>query len=306
MSRIKGTTKNKGQKDGFDRFYTNVSEAQRLFELMLSRVADIDEDCVFLEPSAGDGAFVYAMEQADVPVDHIIALDIAPAALTQCSAKIHRHDFISNDFYAKLDSLGITRPSSSNRTVIVGNPPFGEQCKLAIEFVNRALELGRYCAFILPMSFYKETIQSKLSGRVIEIVPIENTDYRVGDETVSVPSAFFIIDGEQEYEPLPDYSDKLPLTRVPQSKRGEADFAIRRIGGTTGKARTDIPDITYIDGHYFYKRDADCPDDIIDIINSCEFPERDWSVGPRSLSSKEIAKNIYEKLMEMGMIDSAD
>lgn len=304
MARPKGTTKNKGQKDSFDRFYTDVGEARRLFGLLLEALDGALDNAMFVEPSAGDGAFVSAMEAAGIPSSRILALDINPASETQCESEIRQHDFLADDFQEMLSSLrgdGALAAGTDFPIVFVGNPPFGEQCKTAIEFANRALGLGRHCAFILPPSFHKESIQRKLNGRVTHVFPIENIDYRVDEDTVSVPSAFFVMDAKQDFVPLPDYSDKLPFTRIPMSKKDEADFAIRRIGGTTGTAREDVSDIYYVEGHYFYKRDDDCPEDIIDVINSCDFPERDWSVGPRSLSSKEIAKNVYEKLVELGI-----
>lgn len=307
MTRPKGTTKNKGKKDSFDRFYTDVGEASRLFGLLLEALpGELAETATFIEPSAGDGAFVLAAECAGISPDRILALDICPADEPLCEAEIFEHDFLEGDFEERLAASGVSEAASADKTVrvFVGNPPFGEQCKTAIAFVNRALSLGRYCAFILPMSFHKETLQSKLSGRLTSTFPIHNDSYRVGDERISVPSAFFVFDAAQDFEPLPDFSDKLPFTRVPQSRKHEADFAIRRIGGTTGKARWDVADITYIDGHYFYVMDEGCPEDIVGIINSCEFPERYWSVGPRSLSSKEIAKNVYAKLVELGNIEA--
>lgn len=304
-SAAKGTTKNRGQKDSLDRFYTDIDEAYRLFDILINTLPEYKDDAIFVEPSAGDGAFVLAMEKTGIPEEHIVALDLLPADHPQCASTIHQHDFLLDDFEDKMSSLNI-KAFDEFPLIFVGNPPFGEQCKLAIEFVNHSLEFGQYCAFILPMSFYKETIQKKLSGKVTDIIPVENIDYRVGAERIAVPSAFFIIDGKQNFTPLPDKSGFLPFYKIPTTKRAEADFAIRRVGGTAGNATDKELANLSSETYYFYKRDADCPDDIIDIINSCEFPERDWSVGPRSLSSKEIAKNVYQKLVEMGMIDAAD
>lgn len=72
-----GTTKNKGQKDILDRFYTPFQEADRLIsELSHLSFLNINNDTIFIEPSAGDGAFVAAVEKI-FDENQIIALDIS-------------------------------------------------------------------------------------------------------------------------------------------------------------------------------------------------------------------------------------
>ena len=56
----KGTTKNKGRKDPYDRYYTNVDEAKRLVDVLLSTHPELS-DFFFIEPAAGNGSFVLAM-----------------------------------------------------------------------------------------------------------------------------------------------------------------------------------------------------------------------------------------------------
>lgn len=285
-----GTTKNKGQKDKLDRFYTPVNEAMRLTELVLQNL-DINKDTVLVEPSAGDGAFVRAMEDY-CPDNRIIALDIAPSSTPLCDITIAQNDYLQDDLFVK----GFLSSTDNKQDVlIIGNPPFGEQGKLAVDFINKSLEYARYCAFILPPSFRKETMQKKLNGKVITVYDVLDDSYRVQGQNITVPSAFFIIDGEQQFSPAPDLSALLPFSKLPVSQRKQADFAIRRVGGTAGTAmpyNSELSSETY----YFYKKKNDCPDNIIEIINNCEFPEKEWSVGPRSLSQKELAKHIVEAL----------
>lgn len=295
-----GTTKNKGQKDFLDRFYTPFDEANNIVE-RLSNIPylNINNNTVFIEPSAGDGAFVCAIEKF-FPQNKIIATDIKPAIAPVCKTPIVEADFLDINLYDIYNQNILSKPKAekdivTSNTIIIGNPPFGEQAKTAIAFINKALLYGRYCCFILPPSFQKETIQSKLNGKVVDVFPVKNTAYRVGKDLIDVPSVFIIIDGEQKFSPLPDYSNNLPFIKLSSLKRDEADFAIRRVGGTAGTCiayNKDLSSETY----YFYKKKENCPDNIISLINSCNFPERDWSVGPRSISSKEISKNVYKKL----------
>lgn len=285
-----GTTKNKGQKDKLDRFYTPVNEAMRLTELVLQNL-NINTNTILIEPSAGDGAFVRAMED-HCPDNCIIALDIAPSSTPLCDITIAQNDYLQEDLFAK----GFLSSTDNKQDVlIIGNPPFGEQGKLAVDFINKSLEYARYCAFILPPSFRKETMQKKLNGKVIAVYDVLDDSYRVQGQNITVPSAFFIIDGEQQFSPAPDLSDLLPFSKLPVSQRKQADFAIRRVGGTAGTAMPYSGELSS-ETYYFYKKKNDCPDNIIEIINDCEFPEKEWSVGPRSLSQKELAKHIVEVL----------
>lgn len=51
--------------------------------------------------------------------------------------------------------------------------------------------------------------------------------------------------------------------------------------------------------NYFCQtRDGYDTETIIDTINGINFPERDWSVGPRSLSQREIARRVIEAMGE--------
>ena len=91
----------------------------------------------YLEPSAGDGAFVRPLLDRQV-----LAVDIFPQA----------------DFIQKQDFL----LSGLNADVVIGNPPFGKRAKLAVEFLNRAASFAKYIAFILPVQFRKYGTQKLL------------------------------------------------------------------------------------------------------------------------------------------------
>ena len=85
----------------------------------------------WIEPSAGDGAFLRVMPPLDT-----IALDIKPRA-----KGIERANFLE------------WQPPAGRRNVILGNPPFGDNGWLALEFLNHALGMADLVGFILPMGF---------------------------------------------------------------------------------------------------------------------------------------------------------
>ncbi len=80
-----------------------------------------------IEPSAGNGSF---SKQLDC-----IAYDIEPEDVS-----IIRQNF-----------LDVELPYRKNRLVI-GNPPFGKNMNLAIQFFKKSIQIADYIAFILPIS----------------------------------------------------------------------------------------------------------------------------------------------------------
>ena len=111
----KRTTKAHGQKHQFDKAHTKSSvAASRLKLLGLSSCARI------IEPSAGGGAFCdHLLADPSLPV---LAFDLAPE-----NAQVIRQDWFDYD---------TVTPAATH---IVGNPPFAQQCALALRFINHAL-----------------------------------------------------------------------------------------------------------------------------------------------------------------------
>lgn len=285
----KGTTKNNGQKDRLDRFYTPVDEAFRLLSDLPVIVPLLarNPDCSgieFYEPSAGDGAFVRAVEEL-YPSASVRAFDIAPSPSPLCDTAIGEQDFLDADI-----------PYSDNR-IVIGNPPFGEQGRLCFQFVEKALDIAPTVCFILPPSFKKENYQKRIGFSPVAVIELDDTAYRVGNGFIDVQSCFFVFDREHQFvEDEIDFGE-LPFEFLPKSDTDSADFTIRRVGGTSGTAS---PDTSVSTQSNYFCRTCDGYDTgtIIDTINGIDFPERDWSVGPRSLSQREIARRVLEAMNE--------
>lgn len=91
----------------------------------------------FLEPSAGEGVFSNYLATSGLDV---IAIDIEPKG-----EDIIKADFLTYDLEYKEGRF------------IIGNPPYGARLNLAQKFYKRAIELGDYIAFILPISQLNNT-----------------------------------------------------------------------------------------------------------------------------------------------------
>tara|TARA_B100002019_G_C21239207_1_gene584529 strand:- start:462 stop:1427 length:966 start_codon:yes stop_codon:yes gene_type:complete len=115
-----------------EQFFTQHETAQRLGKFLRKQpwFSDITK---VVEPSAGDGAWLKAMQ-----VDE--AYDIEPK-----HPDVKLQDFLSSDFSV----------INNGKVLYVGNPPFGRMGKLAKQFINKCAETGDYIAFILPASFGK-------------------------------------------------------------------------------------------------------------------------------------------------------
>jgi len=117
-----------------EQFFTNFETAERLAKIIegqpwFSKVTKV------VEPSAGDGAWLKAMEVHE-------AYDIDPK-----HQDVKLQDFLDPSFSVE----------NNGSVLYVGNPPFGRMGKLAKQFIKKCAEDGDYIAFILPASFAKVT-----------------------------------------------------------------------------------------------------------------------------------------------------
>ncbi len=123
---------------GLDRYFTQDEIAKHCYISLVGNIRkdSIDpEDCVFVEPSAGNGSFF-----KHLPTNSRIGIDIVP----------NDHDYIVDDFLS-------WKPRNAHRKyAVIGNPPFGYRGWLALSFVNHAASFADYIGMILPMSFQSE------------------------------------------------------------------------------------------------------------------------------------------------------
>ena len=130
---MKGTTKSLGQKNLNDKFYTKPAVAKQLINIL-----DLQKYDLIIEPSAGNGSF-------SKNIANCLALDLFP----------EDESILQQDFFSFI-------PPKANNCLVIGNPPFGQQAKLAIAFFRHAANFANTIAFILPKSFKKHSIQNRL------------------------------------------------------------------------------------------------------------------------------------------------
>ena len=118
-----------------DQFYTPIETCKSCinkFRDIIKMYDDDENQYTYIEPSAGDGAFLKIL-----PKDRRIGLDIEPRL-----AEILTQDY--------LDWLP---DNTTKKYVVIGNPPFGLRGQLALKFINHSAKFADYVCFILPQLF---------------------------------------------------------------------------------------------------------------------------------------------------------
>lgn len=263
----KGTTKAHGQKHELDKFYTKSSVAAECLKLL-----DLPSYARIIEPSAGGGAFSDLL-LAD-PALNVVALDLAPE-----NPKVTEQDWFLYD------------TSLPTPTLVVGNPPFGQQCTLAVRFINHAFEVvgAQTVAFILPRSFRKASVQSRLfpKAHLTQEVVLGANSFELEGEDYDLNAVFQVWERtttDRKSVLSPTTSDYFKFTK----KFEPHDFAIRRVGGKAGHAFIDTPETSEQSNYFVKLKKRRKVADVIAMVNSLDFSVADDGTGPRTLSKREL------------------
>jgi len=119
-----------------DQFFTPPETAQWCWDTFrdtIKKYGDDPDEYNYIEPSAGNGAFLQLL-----PQKKRIGFDIEP-----------RHkEVINQDFLTWEPSV-----QEGQKYVVIGNPPFGLRGNLALRFINACQTYADYVCFILPQLF---------------------------------------------------------------------------------------------------------------------------------------------------------
>ena len=115
-----------------DQYFTSNELVKKCWESFILKMDELGiniSNYTFIEPSAGNGAFLSVLPPKT------IAIDIEPL-----KKNIIKQDYLKwkNDYKKKY--------------IVFGNPPFGMRGKLALEFINHS-KFADFVCFILPKSF---------------------------------------------------------------------------------------------------------------------------------------------------------
>ncbi len=248
-----------------DQFYTRGDVAGECVALLRRFTANRYPRAIWVEPSAGAGAFV----------DHLplprIALDIAP----------RRADISVADF------LTWSPGRLAGHAVVVGNPPFGKNASLAQRFFNHAAKFADVIAFVVPRTFQKPSVVNRLDAhmhlRLEHALPDDAFEF-LGD-AYHVPTIFQVWERE--------LTRRLPIPRCLSHpdfafvRPDYAHFAFQRVGARAGLVSHEglrkSPQ-----SHYFIKSNID-PDGLFERLQRIDWTEIKWrTAGNPSIGKGEL------------------
>ncbi len=112
-----------------------VDECLTILKERLMELGIDEKKYTYIEPSAGDGAFL-----TKLPKDRRFGIDIEP-----------RHEEIVEGNFLEWN------PKDEGKYITIGGPPFGNRGELAVKFINHASQFSDVVAFILPDYFEYKT-----------------------------------------------------------------------------------------------------------------------------------------------------
>ncbi len=261
------------KKSQLDKFYTKPEIAQECIESIQGKFD------LWVEPSAGAGTFLRRL-----PTPRI-GLDIEP----------DDDEVLTQDFFE-------WTPPEGKRIAVIGNPPFGTNSKLAIQFFNCAAQWATLIGFVVPRTFRKVSVQNRLS-----------LEWSLYSEKILPENSFFLLDDDDKVHDckvpcvwqiwVRKRREKINLPLIHPDwewvTKEEADYAMRRVGGLAGKVIENFEKYA-TPSHYYIKSTADVKK-ILEFLYS-EFQEvsKDTAGNP-SLGKREVVqiysnrKNEYER-----------
>lgn len=281
-----GTTKSLGSKHTLDKFYTKPELAKELIKLL-----GVQNYGAVIEPSAGGGAFSQW-------IPGVLAFDLEP----ECDG-IKKQDYLELD----INDYGVDRREP---ILVVGNPPFGTAGNLALDFIRHSATFADTIAFILPLSFAKDSMMNKIprnfhlnedigTGRGLlldeDSFTLEGVDY-------SVPCVFQVWERRDYPRPIYKTKTKTDLFEF-VSDIQDSDCRIQRVGGNAGVAFEDK--LGAKQSNYYIKLNTDTlqtygiptVQSFIDYINKITFDTVHLTVGPKSLSKTELITTLERSLL---------
>lgn len=222
----KASSKGNTRTAGREQFYTPVSLAERLVEVVGGIVPDLC-DRVLVEPAAGTGNFLQAFEKSGNT--KVIAVDVDPRF-----QGVQKANFLTE----------FTFPAGTTDAVAITNPPFGRNNSLSVPFFNKLADHCEFIAFVIPRSWRKWSVQARLDKRfhlvydeVLEVDYIDENGVEVSSNKGGLNTVFQVWQRKnflRESVIVPNYG------LIEKTVPSEADVSLTLFGRGCGKVRKDF------------------------------------------------------------------
>jgi predicted RNA methylase len=266
------------KRNTIDKYYTNAAAVEVCLNLVKKSI-QIHPNDLIIEPSAGNGSFIAGIQSMS---NHFIFYDLEP-----------EHEEIITQDYLLCDCAAFK--SNFEHIHVIGNPPFGRQSSLAIQFIKKSCEFCNSLSFILPKSFKKDSLKKTFPPHFHLIAEID------------LPAKSFLVDGaehdvqcvfqiwEKRMCNRPAVEKLEPMHFVFVEKSENPDVSFRRVGVNAGKIDVKI-DEKSVQSHYFIKfTNGKSIHDNVNVLSTIVYGFNN-TVGPKSISKQELIKEFNKVL----------
>lgn len=270
------------KRDTIDKFYTNPLVAKECVQLILQHLSIDAEQDLIIEPSAGNGAFIPEITRL---FKNALFYDIEPD-----------HPLIIKADYLLLNpDLLLTL----GKKHVIGNPPFGRQSSLAIQFIKKSAGFADSISFILPKSFKKDSMRSHfpLKFHLVFQEDLKPNSFLQDGSSIDVPCVFQIWEKREEDRETITKLDADPDIFQFVKQDEDPDISFRRVGVNAGVIDTKDLDEKSIQSHYFIKFGPTIDKkEFIEKMRQIEYAQ-DNTVGPKSIGKQEIIREINQLVL---------
>ena len=255
-------------RDTIDKYYTKPSIVDYCCEIITQKLQIHPTDLI-IEPSAGNGAFIPVIKTLST---RYIFYDLEPE-----NAEIIKQDY-----------LQYTHDKTNSENIhVIGNPPFGRQSSLAIQFIKKSCEFCNSISFILPKSFKKDSLKKSfpLNFHLVSETDLPENAFLVDGIEHNVPCIFQIWEKKSYNRAAIQKLEPLNFQFV--KKTDAPNISFRRVGVNAGTIDTNI-DEKSIESHYFIRfTNGETVNDNIERLSKITY-EFNNTVGPKSISKQEL------------------
>ena len=229
-----------------------------------------------MEPSAGDGAFYRLL-----PPARRIGIDLEPKMTGIRKGNFFHYRYVGG-----------------RRVIVIGNPPFGKNSSIAIQFFNHAAAMSNVeiIAFIIPKTFRKTSVQNRLSMdfRLLGELDLPDESFLKDGNPYKVPCCFQIwMRYPNKREPITVNLSNKWFDFVKKDEK--PDLAVRRVGFNAGACKTDLKPCKTTTFYFLRLKPTMNKTNFHVYVNSLKDSNKFLSVigntaGPRSLSKGEFVE----------------
>lgn len=259
-------------KINLDKYYTSKSQASCCINIVNKLGLEISET---IEPSAGNGSF-------SLQIPNCISYDLEP-----------EHDSI-----IKQDFLKLELPYKKGR-LFIGNPPFGTRNTLSVAFYKKAILMGDYIAFILPVSQYNNSQQMYEFDLIhSEILPL------IEYSGVKLLCCFNVYERPKNGINKKAINYKLNDVFIGEYRRGGKykipetfDFAMNTYGASIGKEVKEIG--TFCQENYVIIKNNTHREKILELMKETDWKNLYPFISSPKIQTWKIYKYLKEKIPEL-------